>query len=61
MKSVFLGLFFAVAVLGFVGCSDYDEENDLNIREQCLQEPSLPICQDNRDDEESNGDTEQGF
>ena len=48
MKRVFLGIILTVSLLGFVGCSEYnpsDSEREDRL-EQCLKEPSLPICRD---------------
>ncbi|MBR3071193.1 hypothetical protein [Fibrobacter sp.] len=49
MKRFFVGMLLAVSLLGIVGCTEYDpnstERQDL--LEQCLNEPTLPICRDN--------------
>ena len=51
MKRFFLGMILAVSFCGFVGCADY-EGDDEDIREKCLKDPSLPVCQENPGNEE---------
>ena len=46
MKRVFLGMFLAVSLCGFVGCAASDDEDEESLREMCQIEPSLPECQD---------------
>jgi hypothetical protein len=51
MKRVLLGMFLMFSLAGFVACADY-EGDDEDVREKCLKDPSLPICQENPGDDE---------
>ena len=59
MKRLFLGMFLAIVALGIVGCTTYAESDDEDLHEKCLKEPNLPVCQENKDDDEKEetGDT----
>ena len=46
MKRVFLGMILAVSFCGFVSCAEYEENDDEDIREKCMKDPTLPICQE---------------
>ena len=52
MKRFFLGMIIAVSLCGFVGCADYEGDDDEDVREKCLKDPSLPICQENPGNDE---------
>ena len=45
MKRIFLGMILAVSLCGFVGCAEYDGEEE-SVSEKCLKDPSLPICEE---------------
>ena len=45
MKRIFLGMFLAVSLWGFAGCAEYDGDEE-SVSEQCRKDPSLPICED---------------
>ncbi|WP_405325042.1 hypothetical protein [Fibrobacter sp.] len=51
MKRIFLGMILAVSLCGFVGCAEY-EGDDEDIHEKCLKDPNLPVCQENPGNEE---------
>ena len=46
MKRIFLGMFLAVSLWGFVGCAEYEGDEE-SVSEQCRNDPSLPICENN--------------
>ena len=56
MKRVLFGLFLAVALCSFVGCPAPDDTDYETLREKCRNHPSLPECQD--DVEEDNSDSD---
>ena len=65
MKRILLGLCFAMSLVGMVGCSTYVEgEDDESIREKCMENPNLPICQEtpsNSDDMNDNPSMDDDF
>lgn len=46
MKRVFLGALVAASLLGFTGCAEYEDSDSESIREQCMEDPHLPFCQE---------------
>ncbi len=54
MKRVFLGMFLAVSLCSFVGCAAPDDSDYETLREKCQDNPSLPECQDEVEDDTSN-------
>lgn len=58
MNRFFMGMLFAFSLLGFAGCTSYtaDANGEEDLHEKCLKEPNLPICQENRNDDEREDD-----
>ena len=56
MKRVLLGLFLAMSVCGFVGCAAPDDSDYETLREKCKDRPSLPECQEDVVEDDSNND-----
>ena len=56
MKRVFFGMFFAMSLVGFAGCTHYVDSDNEDIVKQCLDDPSLPICQDDPGDDDGSED-----
>lgn len=54
MKRVLLGMFLAASLCNFVGCAAPDDSDYETLREKCRDNPSLPECQDDVVEDDSN-------
>lgn len=64
MKRILMGIFFAMSLVGMVGCTTYVEgEEEEGIREKCMENPNLPICQETpaNDDQDDNSSMDNDF